>query len=287
MSARAWKAAEWALARRRWLWIGAGLLVLILGVAAIAVRSGNPRDRTWERIRSEGVIRIGLDASFPPFEAMDPQTGAIAGFDVDLAAALGNELGGIQPQFLNVGFDGLYDSLLAGRFDAIISALPVDFMWTEDVHYSPAYFEAGLVLVTRRELAGQLAAQDNLAGQIGGAEDLAGHSVAIEWGSEADAVGRQLARRLSGMTLQSLPTPADALAAVAGGAADAALVDAVSAYQALHGHPDLAIVGPPLTQASYAVAMRKTSPVLARNVDLALARLKSAGTLDALLRKWL
>ena len=148
-------------------------------------------------LRKCDAHRPGCQLSLP-LRPSNPQTGAIVGFDVDLAGALGEELGGIQPQFLNVGFDGLYDSLLAGRFDAIISALPVDYTWTEDVHYSPAYFEAGLLLVTRRDLAGQ----------IGGAEDLAGHSVAIEWGSEADAFGRQLARRLNGMSLQSLPTPA-------------------------------------------------------------------------------
>jgi len=262
---------------RRLALAGVALLALIALIVLLVSGRLGAKDRTWERIRAEGVIRVGLDASFPPFEAIDPETGELFGLDIELAHALGKELGGIQPHFMNIGFDGLYDSLLAGRCDIIISALPVDFAWTEDVHYSPAYFEAGLVIVTRSELAAQLSR----------AEDLAQRVVAIEWGSEGDAYGRQLARRLGRLTLLPRPTPADAIAAVAAGQADAALVDAVSAYQALRQHAGLTIVGLPLTQASYAIAVRQSSPILAKNVDQALRRLKADGRLEALLRKWL
>jgi polar amino acid transport system substrate-binding protein len=254
-----------------------GLLALLILLGLLAGGRLRARDRAWERIVAEGALRVGLDASFPPFESLNPETGAIAGLDVDLATQLGEELGGIRPQIMNIGFDGLYDSLLAGRFDVIISALPVDFTWTKDIHYSPAYFEAGLVLVTRGELTAQ----------IREASDLAGHKVAIEWGSEGDAHGRQLARRLGRLTLKPYQTPADALAALLAGEADAALVDAISAYQFIRQHAGLDIVGPPLTQASYAIAVRQTSPILAKNVDRALRQLKTDGRLDALIQKWL
>jgi ABC-type amino acid transport substrate-binding protein len=269
----------WSLRRRTLILAGLGLLVAV-GVLAGLLAGGAlaARDRTWERVRAEKLLRVGLDASFPPFEMLDPSSGQIVGLDVDLATALAAELGeGIHPQIMNIGFDGLYDSLLAGRIDAIISALPVDYAWTEDVRYSQPYFEAGLVIVTRSELASQMA----------GPDDLAGRRIGVEWGSEGDAYVRQLSRRLPGVTTQSYPGPAEALAAAGAGEVDAVLVDAVSAYQELRRQPGLAIVGAPLTQVSYAVAVRRTSPVLGRQLDAALARLKQRGELEAILKRWL
>jgi len=268
-----------SLQKPRWRRVAAGIaiLALTLAIALCITHRLSAKDRTWERIRSQGVIRVGLDASFPPFEAVNPATNEIVGLDIDLAHAFGEELGGIRPEIVNVGYDGLYDSLMAGRFDIILSALPVDYTRTEDIHYSPAYFEAGLVLVTRRVLTSEIA----------GASDLAGRKVAIEWGSEGDAYGRQLARRQSGLTLLSYETPADALSAVAQGDADAALVDAISAHEFMREHQGLAIVGPPLTQASYAIAVRKSSPILAKNIDRALLQLQANGALEAIMRKWL
>lgn len=234
------------------------------------------RDRTWERIQSEGVMRVGLDASFPPFEMMDPETGAIVGLDVDLAEALGEELGGLRVEFLNVGFDSLYDQLLAGRYDLIISALPVDYMWTEDVRYSQPYFHAGLVMVTRRELAEA----------IDGPGSLVRRRVGVEWGSEGDAYVRRLEREEGEVDVHSYPSPAEALAALDAGEVEVCLVDAVSAYQWLKEYPQMTVAGEPLTDVAYAVAMRRDSPVLARQVDQALARLKETGVLEELLSRW-
>ena len=53
----------------------------------LALRSGalfGERDRTWARIQREGVLRVGMDASYPPFEVVDAE-GRFFGYDVDLA----------------------------------------------------------------------------------------------------------------------------------------------------------------------------------------------------------
>src|SRR5216684_1722139 len=44
-------------------------------------------DATWIRIQKEGVLRIGIDPSFPPFEADDGK-GNLSGFDIALAKEL-------------------------------------------------------------------------------------------------------------------------------------------------------------------------------------------------------
>ncbi|MGQ9665747.1 MAG: ABC transporter substrate-binding protein [Anaerolineae bacterium] len=268
----------WRRGHRRWA-AGAILILtaLIVLLWAVLPRDGPLlRDRTWDRIRAGGVLKVGMDASFPPFEMMDPESGEIRGLDVDLARALAVELG-VRAELLNVGFDSLYDQLLAGRFDAIISALPVDYTWTEDVRYSEPYFQAGLLLVTTQELSPT----------IRRVEDLVGRRVAVEWGSEGDAYIRRLEREHGQVEVLAKDSPAEAVEAVRTGMAEACLVDAVSAYQGIGGDTSLVIVGAPLTEASYAIAVRRKSPILARQMNAALARLRDAGVLDELIRKWM
>jgi polar amino acid transport system substrate-binding protein len=89
------------------------------------------------------------------------------------------------------------------------------------------------------------------------------------------------------VTLQPLPTAAEALAAVAGGSADAAVVDAIAAYEFMAQHPELRVAGPPLTPEPYVIAVSVDSPVLLRNFEEALAAMQADGSLAELRVKWL
>lgn len=260
------------LRRRGWVVAVAGLLLLVSLVAALALGA---QDRSLETIRSLGVLRVGLDPSFPPFETVDAN-GQIVGFDVDLAQALARQWD-VQVQIEPIGFDGLLDAIWAGRVDMVISALPLDPRFTRDLAYSQPYFDGGLFLVTRGD--------DTTIQQ---ANDLADRRLAVEWGSDADAQGRQLRTRLPGLALASFQTPADALDAVMAGLADAALVDGVTARQFVAKDAGLAarIVEPPLVSAPYVIAMPVKARTLQRAVDEALQGMRDDGTLRRLEERW-
>ncbi len=97
-------------------------LLLCLVFVSIIVSACTAEENSWDRIVEEGQLKIGLDPSFPPFEATDGTT--IYGIDVDLANALTDELG-LQPTFIHFGYDGLYDALLSKKVDVLISALVI------------------------------------------------------------------------------------------------------------------------------------------------------------------
>lgn len=262
-----------AFLRRRWWWVAAvGLLLLVSLAAALTLGA---QDRSLETIRSLGVLRVGLDPSFPPFETVDAN-GQIVGFDVDLAQALARQWG-VQVQIEPIGFDGLVDAIWAGRVDMVISALPLEPRFTRDLAYSQPYFDGGLFLVTR---AGDATIQK--------AADLANHRLAVEWGSDADAQGRQLRTRLPGLELVSFQTPTEALQAVMDGHADAALVDGVTAHQFVAQSPGTTarLVEPPLVSAPYVIAMPVKARTLQRAVDEALQMMRADGTLQRLQDRW-
>jgi polar amino acid transport system substrate-binding protein len=231
-----------------------------------------PRDDgTLAEIRRRGTLRVGLDASFPPFESIN-EAGQIVGIDVDIAQAIAADLG-VELELVNIGFDGLYDALLARRVDLVISGLPYDPRWTQDVAYTINYFNAGQMLVTQATALTMTAV-----------EDVAGQTVAVEWGSQADMEGRRLARELPGLTLLRRATAEEALAALLAGEAGAAIVDAVSGAAAF---PKGLRIVTYLSDEWYAAAVHIESQELLAAVNQSLTDLAESGELAKIQARWL
>ena len=258
-----------------------GIIVLLILAAGLLLWRAVPGigllwggDETLERIRRTGVLRIGMDASYPPFEWVD-DAGGFDGFDVDLGTALAQRLG-VEAQFVNVHFDGLYDALHAGKFDLIISALPYDRTMTQDVSYSSSYYNAGQVMVAQAALP-PLATLDQLDGM----------AVSVELGSEAHLLARRLVRE-KGMALEILPQRELSFVphVVLEGVADVAICDRVSAHQFLAQHKALSIVGHMLTDEPYVIAAQPRARQLVDAINLALAEWQTTGMLGALEERW-
>jgi polar amino acid transport system substrate-binding protein len=228
-------------------------------------------DGTLAEIHRRGTLRVGLDASFPPFEMFDEQN-QIVGLDVDVAAAIAQSLG-VELEIVNIGFDGLYDALLARRVDLIISGLPYDPRWTEDVAYSHNYFNAGQMLVTLADKPG-----------LAKVEDVAHHTVAVEWGSQADMEGRRLEQQLAGVRLVRRESADEALEALFQGEADAAVVDAVSGVRAF---PRGLRIITYLTDEWYVAAVHIESQELLEAVNQALTHLEESGEMAKIQVRWL
>jgi polar amino acid transport system substrate-binding protein len=132
------------------------------------------------------------------------------------------------------------------------------------------------------------------------AEILNERTLAVEFGTMGDLEARKWARRLADLTVEPYQTAAEALAAVTAGEADAALVDHVSALAATgrSGLPaecpsepgsreGLIIVGAPVVEEPYAVAVERESQHLLRAINEALADMEVDGTMEALVTEWL
>jgi polar amino acid transport system substrate-binding protein len=75
-----------------------------------------------ERIAKTKVIKIAVNAIYPPMEFKDPETAKLVGFDVDLGNALAKELG-VTLEWQESAFEQLLPSLATGRVDMILSGL--------------------------------------------------------------------------------------------------------------------------------------------------------------------
>lgn len=250
------------------------LLVFFLILPPTFLAACEKEDNSWERIERTGVLRVGLDPTFPPFEEMVDSE--VSGLDVDLARALGDELG-LEVEFVFFGYDGLYDALATKQVDVLISALVIVPGRMRDFAYSAPYFNAGEILVTPGDSA------------IGEMTSLAGKRLAVELGAQGHVEATQWAKRLPDLSLLPYTSAAEALDAVAAGEADAALVDGVSGRLYLKDKDDsnLQRKSEPVTVEPYAVVVRIEDETLLEKLDDALLTFTASGELDTLIERWL
>lgn len=265
---------KWARRHPRWT------VALAAGVAALLTlwaltRPGmplGPIDLTGHRMQVNRDFYVGIDPSYPPFAEWTPD--AIVGIEPDIARKLGERMG-VETSILIMGYDGLYDALYTGEVDLILAGLRADPLYAEWVHYSPPYFDAGQVLVSRADApVGEMAALD-------------GKRLAVEIASAGDQAAQRWQRRLDTLHVERYLLPEDALVAVERGEVDAALVDAITAREYLRTHSGLVRAAEMTAPDEYVIAMRRANYRLIEAVEASLADMQADGTLDAIIEQWL
>lgn len=243
----------------------------MLAILALALTACRADDPAWARVQETGVLRVGLDASYPPFEALDAD-GQPTGFDVDLAREVGRLLG-VEVEFTNIAYDGLYDALVSGQVDVLISALAPAYGSQSRAVFTDPYFNAGDYLVTPRE------------SPVTAMADLGGHTLAVEVGSGGDVEARRWQRRVADLTVERYDTPGEVLQAVLDGDADAALVDGISARLGVGEHEALAL-REGVTELLFAAAVHEDSTRLLAELNDVLEEIIKDGTIEELTQAW-
>src|SRR5438874_8546053 len=94
-----------------------------------------------------GTLTVGSDTTYPPLEYINTATNQATGFDIDLITAIGKQMG-LQTKVVTTSFDTIINSLVAKRFDVVISAVSVTPERQKKVDFVP-YFNAGESLLVK------------------------------------------------------------------------------------------------------------------------------------------
>lgn len=150
---------------------------LALGTAAHAADLGG------------AVLKVGSDTASPPMEFIDPATGAIVGFDIDVVNAICEKIN-CKVEFISTGWDGIFTALQEGQFDLVASGVSITEERLQVMDFSEPYIVNGQAILVRADDAAltvddfktgkKLAAQANTtdaetAGEIVGTDNVQGY----------------------------------------------------------------------------------------------------------------
>ncbi|MBC7359944.1 MAG: amino acid ABC transporter substrate-binding protein [Desulfacinum sp.] len=234
---------------------------------------GAHADDSWERVQRKGEIVIGLCAQYPPFESKNERTGQLEGFDIDLGKALAQHLG-LTPRFIDAEWQGLLGGLKTGDYDVLITCMSKSETRGENVNFSDVYYKLPDVIVVRKDET-----------RIKGKRDLPGKIVGVQLGSGSE----QLADRMKGTfkDIKRYNYNPEAFTDLKFGRIDAIIVGYAYAVNQIKVDPSYKVVGEPLAEAEIVMVLPKGHDHLTSRLNEALATLRTDGTYDKIVEKWL
>lgn len=230
-----------------------------------------------ERIRSDGVLTIGIDPTYPPMEYL--QRGEAIGADLDLMTAVAQQLG-LRPQFVEEAYALLVPGVAAGRFDTAISALAVDDRDLQNVNMV-TYFEAGTQLAVRPPAKKRFGPRNLCGRKITVLDGSVQHSQLVA--SSANCTENKK-KPIKILTFQQ---QAPATQAVIDGKAYGTLADSAVIENAVAASDGALVTNGKILQVSqYGIAVASERKQLARVIRLALKEMMEDGTYQQVLEGW-
>jgi len=233
----------------------------LLGAAALA---------TAGLAQAADPLKVGMSGGYFPFTFVEQDE--LKGFEVDVLEAVAKEMG-VEVTFVTANFSGLFGMLESGRIDTIANQITITDEREAKYRFTEPYVYDGAQVVVKR-------GNDS----IHGVEDLRGKSVAVNLGSNYEALLEALpyADEIDIRTYESNIEQDTAL-----GRVDAFVMDRVSASQVIKEKPlPLALAGQPFSQIRNALPFREGDGELRDRVNSALSTLRSDGTLSAISERW-
>ena len=249
-------------------------IALAAVMTAGCATSAEPTDSLTEAL-GDGVLTVGVKYDTRPFGFIPEGAFEVAGFDVDLARAIGEELG-VRVEFVQVNSQNRILNLNSGKVDVLMASMLRTDSRDEIIDFSTVYFSDGQSLLVPE------------GSEITGLDDLGPETtVATVQGTPEEAVLLEHAPDVRTVTYQSWP---DALQSLYRGEAQAVTTTVGILYglqqsSGAAGRP-MEIVGEPFAEGPIAAGFREGDTEFIEAFDEALLALQDDGTYEDIYLRW-
>lgn len=246
------------------------VVALSMAVALVGCSSDTYTPQTKDQavsnsaLKSSGTLRVGVNASNAPYAA--ESSGSIVGIDVDIAAAIADEMG-LKLELVDVG-SSVDSAFTKDNVDIVMGvSKSSSAYWTSDSYMSSA---VALFSLT----------QNATAPTSSGAFSVAAQSSSMSAWEVSDHYGESCLRNTTDLqsAFESLQT-----GSVNYVAADSTIGEYVVHSSTVQAYPVALLQDP----SSYSVAATTTNTALQQAVSEALSSLKSGGIINVIQKKWL
>ena len=243
------------------------MMAIISAVAMLVAGCGG-----GEKKAETKVLRVGTEATFAPFEFQKEGSKTYDGFDMDLARAIGKQMGR-KVEIVNMGFDALIPALNAGNIDLVAAGMSITDERKQAVSFSEPYYTSGLIVMVNK---------DNK--EVKSIKDLEGKRIAVQIGT----TGEKKARTVKDAKVTAFNTNTEAAMEMKNKGVDAIINDSpvVGYYLAQGGNATAMTVGEIMEAEQYGLAVKKGNDQLLAVVNKAIAELKKSGEYDTIYKTW-
>ncbi len=217
-----------------------------------------------------GVLRMGTNATFPPYEYVD-ENNEVAGIDADIAAAIADKLG-MELEITDMAFDSLIPALQSDTIDIVLAGMTVDPERAESVNFTDSYATGVQVIIVPE------------GSDIASPDDLEGKNIGVQTGTTGDLYctddyGQEFVKQFDNGPL--------AVAALLNGQVDCVVIDNEPAKNYVAANEGLKILDTAYANEDYAAALAKEDTELYEQVNTAIQELKEDGTIASIIEKYI
>ncbi len=231
-------------------------------------------DTSWTYIENNGKLVVGLDDTFAPM-GFRTEEGELVGFDIDLANAVGEELG-VAIEFKPIVWDAKEMELDGKKIDVIWNGMSKTPERVEKMNLSKPYFNNSIVIMTLADK--RIASKADLAGKNIGTQAA---SAALEM-IQADAIYGDIVDGLA-----EYDTYDEAVMDLDTGRLDAVIIDKVAGmYKANLKAGTYAFAEEDFGEDLYVIGMRKGEDALTEKVNAALDAVIASGKAAEISKEW-
>lgn len=258
------------------------ILAIILSIAmliptAAFATSAETIDVSGVALMQDGVLNIGMEIGYPPFEEFAEDGVTPIGYDVDFALALGEKLG-LTINFVNTAWDGIFQGI-GVNYDCVISAVTITEERKETMSFSDPYinnYQAVVVL-----------ADSDL--EIGSFLDLDGMAIAVQKETTSDILMSDYRDTATiDVTISANEKIASCFTQLQNGEVDAVVVDSTVAIGYLAAEPDTYKIAyqDESEPEQFGVAMGLDNVALQTAINAAIAQLTEEGFFEEITEYW-
>ena len=250
------------------------LILALIMVLALAACGGSKSDSADIQTAVEGVLTMGTNAEFPPYEYYENDQ--IVGIDAEIAAAIAEKLG-LELDIQDMAFDSIIPAITSGKIDVGLAGMTVTEDRLVNVDFSTSYATGVQAIIVTED--SPITTADDLFGDgnytIGVQLNTTGDLYST-WDIEDEGLG----------SVERYNRGADAVAALMAGKIDCVIIDNQPAQAFVAANEGLKVLDTEYAVEDYAIAMDKGS-ALVDPINSALEELIADGTVQSIIDKYI
>ena len=223
------------------------------------------------------TLKMGTNATFPPYEFYDDATGEVVGIDAEVAAAICAKLG-CELEIVDMDFDAIIPAVTTGKIDFGMAGMTVTEERMQSVDFTTSY-ATGIQVVIVKE-GSEITSVDDLFAEG------ASHKIGVQQGTTGDLYASWDIEDAGLGSVERFKTGTDAVLALTSGKVDCVIIDNEPAKNYVAANEGLVILDTEYAVEDYAIALAKDSE-LTEKINAALEELIADGTVQAIIDKYI